>query len=359
MTLSRTFSSHPLVSPLSLLLPLSFVSRHVILPKPLLKQIPKEYFDPDEPGVLRILKDSEWRGIGITQSLGWEHYEVHGESLFLPWNWYSGRNGPDGATDCGLCQLKNSKGEGGIKREECLQIDRPWIFFRDRRDLECKMIKFRFRCSEKRWYFLSSTLELVFQKLKTKTGRMVFYLFLIWRMIAFRESEESLGAKGDQKVLEVLFSKAYDSSRWLGDGEKIDEKSWEREVKKGGSLVFDQTSFWPQVVSSPSLPEFFPFLKTYCMGSEYASFCYNWIGGEAEKWIPRFQSWQRLFKSFVESLALLSRVPMDFFAFWKELKAILMMLTLVYHPLFLTLNLSEFSPRTSYPTLSSRERLSR
>jgi cyclin-dependent kinase regulatory subunit CKS1 len=30
--------------------------------------------------VLRILKDAEWRKIGITQSLGWEHYEVHGES---------------------------------------------------------------------------------------------------------------------------------------------------------------------------------------------------------------------------------------------------------------------------------------
>ncbi|PWN32236.1 putative CKS1-cyclin-dependent kinases regulatory subunit [Meira miltonrushii] len=51
--------------------------RHVILPKPLLKLIPRDYFDPDEPGVLRILKDAEWRKIGITQSLGWEHYEVH------------------------------------------------------------------------------------------------------------------------------------------------------------------------------------------------------------------------------------------------------------------------------------------
>ena len=51
---------------------------HVILPKPFLKRIPKSYFDPEEPGVLRILSDAEWRGIGITQSLGWEHYEVHG-----------------------------------------------------------------------------------------------------------------------------------------------------------------------------------------------------------------------------------------------------------------------------------------
>ena len=58
------------------------LTSHVILPKPLLKRIPKSYFDPDEPGVLRILSDAEWRGIGITQSLGWEHYEVHGTSPY-------------------------------------------------------------------------------------------------------------------------------------------------------------------------------------------------------------------------------------------------------------------------------------
>ena len=52
--------------------------RHVILPKPLFKMIPKAYFNPDDPGVLRLLSEAEWRGIGITQSLGWEHYEVHG-----------------------------------------------------------------------------------------------------------------------------------------------------------------------------------------------------------------------------------------------------------------------------------------
>ena len=46
-----------------------------------MKRIPKNYFDPEEPGVLRILSDAEWRGIGITQSLGWEHYEVHGALL--------------------------------------------------------------------------------------------------------------------------------------------------------------------------------------------------------------------------------------------------------------------------------------
>jgi Cyclin-dependent kinase regulatory subunit len=52
--------------------------RHVILPKPLFKMIPKSYFNADDPGVLRLLSEAEWRGIGITQSLGWEHYEVHG-----------------------------------------------------------------------------------------------------------------------------------------------------------------------------------------------------------------------------------------------------------------------------------------
>lgn len=51
--------------------------RHVILPKPMLKLLPQAFFDPAEPGVLRILNEEEWRGLGITQSMGWEHYEVH------------------------------------------------------------------------------------------------------------------------------------------------------------------------------------------------------------------------------------------------------------------------------------------
>ncbi|KAI0784392.1 regulatory subunit of cyclin-dependent kinase [Abortiporus biennis] len=51
--------------------------RHVILPKPLFKMIPKQFFNPDNTGTLRLLTENEWRGIGITQSLGWEHYEVH------------------------------------------------------------------------------------------------------------------------------------------------------------------------------------------------------------------------------------------------------------------------------------------
>ncbi|MCJ1445276.1 MAG: transcription factor [Stictis urceolatum] len=50
--------------------------RHVQLPKPMLKVIPKEYFDPAN-NTLKLLWEEEWRGLGITQSLGWEHYEVH------------------------------------------------------------------------------------------------------------------------------------------------------------------------------------------------------------------------------------------------------------------------------------------
>lgn len=54
----------------------NFEYRHVILPKAMLKAVPRDYFNA-ETGTLRILHDSEWRGLGITQSLGWEHYENH------------------------------------------------------------------------------------------------------------------------------------------------------------------------------------------------------------------------------------------------------------------------------------------
>ncbi|KAA8575401.1 hypothetical protein EYC84_004568 [Monilinia fructicola] len=50
--------------------------RHVQLPKAMLKVIPKEYHDP-QTGTLKLLWEEEWRALGITQSLGWEHYEVH------------------------------------------------------------------------------------------------------------------------------------------------------------------------------------------------------------------------------------------------------------------------------------------
>ncbi|KAJ7481220.1 cyclin-dependent kinase regulatory subunit [Mycena galericulata] len=50
--------------------------RHVILPKQLLRSVPKHFFNEDLT-TLRLLSEPEWRAIGITQSLGWEHYEVH------------------------------------------------------------------------------------------------------------------------------------------------------------------------------------------------------------------------------------------------------------------------------------------
>ncbi|KAF2435768.1 CKS-domain-containing protein [Tothia fuscella] len=53
-----------------------FEYRHVQLPKQMLKVIPKEYFDGAR-GTLKLLWEEEWRALGITQSLGWEHYEVH------------------------------------------------------------------------------------------------------------------------------------------------------------------------------------------------------------------------------------------------------------------------------------------
>ncbi|KAI1917145.1 Cyclin-dependent kinases regulatory subunit (Cell division control protein cks1) [Ophidiomyces ophidiicola] len=53
-----------------------FEYRHVQLPKNMLKEIPPEYFDQSK-GTLKLLWEEEWRGLGITQSLGWEHYEVH------------------------------------------------------------------------------------------------------------------------------------------------------------------------------------------------------------------------------------------------------------------------------------------
>jgi len=42
--------------------------RHVILPKEVAKKL------PNPP---RILSEAEWRGLGVCQSLGWVHYEIH------------------------------------------------------------------------------------------------------------------------------------------------------------------------------------------------------------------------------------------------------------------------------------------
>ena len=42
--------------------------RHVILPRSLAKRLPSP---------ARLLAEAEWRGIGVQQSRGWVHYEIH------------------------------------------------------------------------------------------------------------------------------------------------------------------------------------------------------------------------------------------------------------------------------------------
>ena len=45
----------------------------MILPKELAKTLPKS----------RLLTESEWRGIGVQQSRGWQHYAIHRYVLTL------------------------------------------------------------------------------------------------------------------------------------------------------------------------------------------------------------------------------------------------------------------------------------
>ena len=45
--------------------------RHVILPKAIAKNMVKV------TGGKRLLEENEWRGMGITMSRGWAHYEIH------------------------------------------------------------------------------------------------------------------------------------------------------------------------------------------------------------------------------------------------------------------------------------------
>ncbi|XP_003213636.1 cyclin-dependent kinases regulatory subunit 2 [Meleagris gallopavo] len=41
--------------------------RHVMLPRELLKRMPKAH----------LLSEEEWRSLGVQQSLGWVHYMIH------------------------------------------------------------------------------------------------------------------------------------------------------------------------------------------------------------------------------------------------------------------------------------------
>ena len=47
--------------------------RHVLLPKEIYKKIPRN----------RLLNEMEWRSIGVTQSRGWVHYEIHKPEPFI------------------------------------------------------------------------------------------------------------------------------------------------------------------------------------------------------------------------------------------------------------------------------------
>ena len=65
--LTRSQSSVPIAIPCpSLCSPLP--CRHVILPREVAKGLPQP---------LRLLSESEWRSLGVLQSRGWVHYEVH------------------------------------------------------------------------------------------------------------------------------------------------------------------------------------------------------------------------------------------------------------------------------------------
>ena len=63
--------------------------RHVILPRELAKQLPKN----------RLLTENEWRGIGVQQSRGWEHYAVS-TSIYLS-SVYLGTHAAQGTLPCG------------------------------------------------------------------------------------------------------------------------------------------------------------------------------------------------------------------------------------------------------------------
>lgn len=41
--------------------------RHVVLPPEIAQHLPKN----------RLLSENEWRGLGVQQSRGWEHYAIH------------------------------------------------------------------------------------------------------------------------------------------------------------------------------------------------------------------------------------------------------------------------------------------
>jgi cyclin-dependent kinase regulatory subunit CKS1 len=56
--------------------------RHVLLPKRIMKEMLRLFQTSNAelrkpPGELRIMNEGEWRSLGVQQSRGWQHYEIH------------------------------------------------------------------------------------------------------------------------------------------------------------------------------------------------------------------------------------------------------------------------------------------
>ena len=50
--------------------------RHVILPKEVMKQLPNGK-------LTRLLTENEWRSLGVQQSRGWVHYDIHKPEIHI------------------------------------------------------------------------------------------------------------------------------------------------------------------------------------------------------------------------------------------------------------------------------------
>ena len=51
----------------------SYEYRHVIIPKHIFEKMPRNH----------LLKEAEWRGMGISMSYGWVHYLIHNPEPFI------------------------------------------------------------------------------------------------------------------------------------------------------------------------------------------------------------------------------------------------------------------------------------
>ena len=52
------------------------IHRHVFLPSQIARLLPKTH----------LLSETEWRNLGVQQSMGWVHYMIHGPGLFCSYH---------------------------------------------------------------------------------------------------------------------------------------------------------------------------------------------------------------------------------------------------------------------------------